>query len=113
MTPKQYIQYIIEAISCAADNAHDRGGDLSNYDHEHAIGAITMEIMYGEGDALIDCGYFDGALFSLELALEEDQDQSLEEDRMTRAELRPHLLEAVALFLNTVTDYGVLKEGAS
>ena len=105
MTPKQYIQYIIEAISIAMDNANDIGGDLRDYDHEHAIGAITIEIMYGEGDEIIDCGYFDGALFSLGFALEED--------RMTRAELRPHLLEAIALFMNTMTDFGVLKEGAS
>ena len=109
MTPKQYIQYIIEAISIAMDNAHDM--DLGDHDHEYAIGAITMEIMYGEDDAIVQSGYFDAALLSLGLALEEDQDRSLEEERFTTAELRPHLLEAVALFLNTVTDFGVLKEG--
>ena len=52
--------------------------------------------MYGDGDVILD-GHFDGLAW----------------EAYTRADLRPHLLEAIALFMNTMTDFGVLKEGAA
>ena len=92
MTPKQFI---IEAISCAMKNAHDQG--MGDHDHEYAVGTVVIEIMYGDGDVILKGKPFDGLAW----------------EAYTRADLRPHLLEAIALFMNTMTDFGVLKEGAS
>jgi hypothetical protein len=84
---------IVDALSCASDNAHDMGvKDCSAY----AVGVITMEIICGDSEDIIDCGYFDTASFNAGLALEED--------RLTRDECRPHLTEAVNEFLKTEGD---------
>ena len=80
---------IVTALSCASDNAHDMGIEDCN---AYAVGVITLEIVCGDGNEIIDCGYFDGALFSAGLALEVD--------RLTRAECKPHLNTAIIEFIN-------------
>ncbi len=81
---------IVDAISAASDNAHDMGfEDCDTY----AVGMIATEIIIGDPDELIDCPYLDSALFDAGLALEED--------RLTRAEWRPHLFSGVREFMTT------------
>ena len=81
---------IVDALSCAADNAHDMG--IEDCD-AYAVGVITIEIVCGDGDERIDCGYFEGALLNA----------GLEEDGLTRAECKPHLTWAIYKFMNSKT----------
>ena len=49
---------IVDALSCAADNALDMY--VGSVDSQaYAVGIVTLEVLCGDGDERIDCGYFD------------------------------------------------------
>ena len=73
---------IIDALSCASDNANDMG--IEDCD-AYAVGVITMEIVCGDGDGRIDCGYFDRP--------------ELDDREITRGECRAHLTQAINEFI--------------
>jgi len=75
---------IVDALSCAADNAHDMG--IEDCD-AYAVGVITMEIVCGDGDEPIDCGYFDRP--------------ELNDREISRGECRPHLTQSINQWMTT------------
>jgi len=75
---------IVDALSCAADNALDMY--VGSVDSQaYAVGMITLEVLCGDGDERIDCGYFDRP--------------ELDDREITRGECRPHLAQAINEFL--------------
>jgi len=82
---KQHIKdIIVDALSCAADNALDMY--VGSVDSQaYAVGMITLEVLCGDGDERIDCGYFDRP--------------ELDDREITRGECRPHLTQAINEFL--------------
>ena len=69
---------IVDALSCAADNALDMY--VGSVDSQaYAVGMITLEVLCGDGDERIDCGYFDRP--------------ELDDREITRGECRPHLTQ--------------------
>ena len=75
---------IVDALSCAADNALDMY--VGSVDSQaYAVGMITLEVLCGDGDERIDCGYFDRP--------------ELDDREITRGECRPHLTQAINEFL--------------
>jgi hypothetical protein len=91
MTPEQYIidamkQYIIDALSAAADNAHDMTEIDSDYELDCAVGVIVIDVLGGDGDSALDGGYFD-----------EDQDVPF-----TKNDVKPYLIDAISDFLSLI-----------
>tara|TARA_R110000824_G_scaffold10330_3_gene45746 strand:+ start:464 stop:751 length:288 start_codon:yes stop_codon:yes gene_type:complete len=93
MTP---IEYIINALHSALDNAHDmgmRGGWASEAGSEisasqYAISTIIDDICSGHNNGYPKCGY-----------LEVQYDDADNEVQFTIAELRPVLTQALVAFL--------------
>jgi hypothetical protein len=84
-------QYLIEAISNAADNAHDMGIDHGT---EHAVGDVVTTVLWAPDGLPLDYGPFTGLedlLFEAGLALREDI--------FTKQDVMPHLIDAIREFL--------------
>lgn len=94
MTPKQYI---IEALSAAADNAHDMNEIDSHHELDYAVGVVTNDILSGDGDSVLDGGYFD---------VNPDV-------QFTRNQVTPHLIDAVSDFIALILKQHQVKTGGA